>query len=227
MDAQRVTAPTVPVRWWSDGGFEAAWAASATFTTSAASAVSGADELRIVGVRGQGERKAARRAIRGALAAALAEVTGVPVAGIRVGGLPGEAPFASVSCGLRGERRVGVAISHDGELSVAAFRLDGGPVGIDVMQVIDVPDWEPVARDYLGPGCAAALGHVPAAARADAFARAWSEREAMLKCLGMPLAEWDPAETDRLGTCTCRAIALPAGYVGTVATATPTGTVTG
>jgi 4'-phosphopantetheinyl transferase len=120
-----------------------------------------------------------------------------------------------------------VAISHDGELSLAAFRLDSGPVGIDVMQVTDVPDWEAVARDYLGPDCAAALGHVPAAARADAFARAWSEREARLKCMGMPLAEWDAAETSRLAACTCRTIALPAGYVGTVATATPTGSVAG
>ena len=212
---------TMPVRWWVDGGFESPWPAVAPAPAS------GADGLRIVGVRGQGEREAARRAIRVALAAALAEVTGLPPAGIRIGGSPGEIPFASVSCGLTGERRVGVAISHDGELSVAAFLLDGGPVGIDVMQVTDVPDWEAVARDYLGPDCAAALGRVPAAARPDAFARAWSEREARLKCLGMPLAEWDAAETKRVSACACRAIALPAGYVGTVATATPLGTVAG
>lgn len=211
----------VPVWWWVDGVFETPRPAVAPASTSHA------DGLRIVGVRGQREREAARRAIRVALTAALAEVTGLPAAGIHIGGLPGEVPFASVSCGLVGERRVGVAISHDGELSVAAFRLDGSPVGIDVMQVTDVPDWEAVARDYLGPDCAAALGRVPAAARPDAFARAWSEREARLKCLGMPLAEWDAAETGRLGACVCRAIALPAGYVGTVATATPVDTVAG
>lgn len=211
----------VPVWWWVDGVFETPWPAFAS-----ASAL-GADDLRVVGVRGQGEREAARIAIRVALAAALAEATGLPVAGIRIGGSPGEIPFASVSCGSAGERGVGVAISHDGELSVAAFRLDGGPIGIDVMQVTDLPDWEAVARDYLGPDCAAALGRVQAAARPDAFARAWSEREARLKCLGMQLAEWDATEPSRLAACACRTIALPAGYVGTVATATPLGTVAG
>ena len=211
----------VLVRWWVDGGFETPWPVFAPAPASASSA----DGLRIVGVRGQGEREAARRAIRVALTAALADATGLPVAGIRIGGSPGEVPFASVSCGSSGERRFGVGISHDGALSVAAFRLDGGPVGIDVMQVTDVPDWEAVARDYLGPDCAAALGRVPAAARADAFARAWSEREARLKCLGMPLTEWDAAETSRLAACACRAIALPTGYVGTVATNAPAGIV--
>jgi len=212
---------TVPVRWWVDGGFKSPWPALALASAS------GADGLRVVGVRGQGEREAARLSIRIALTAALAEVTGLSTARIRISGASGEAPFASVSCGSLGARRIGVAISHDGELSVAAFRLDGGPVGIDVMQVTDVPDWEAVARDYLGPDCAAALGHAPAAARADAFARAWSEREARLKCLGMPLAEWDAAESSRLAACTCREIALPAGYVGMVATRTPAHIVAG
>ena len=211
----------VPVRWWVDGGFESPWPALAPALAP------GVDGLRVVGVRGQGEREAARLSIRIALTAALAEATGPSAAGIRIGGASGEAPFASVSCGSSYERRIGVAISHDGELSVAAFRLDGGPVGIDVMQVTDVPDWEAVARDYLGPECAAALGHVPAAARAEAFARAWSEREARLKCLGMPLAEWDAAESSRLAACTCREIAMPAGYVGMVATRTPAHIVAG
>jgi len=93
--------------------------------------------------------------------------------------------------------------------------------------VTDVPDWKAVARDYLGPDCATALGRVPVAARPEAFARAWSEREARLKCLGMPLAEWDATEPSRLAACACRTIALSAGYVGTVATATLLDTVAG
>jgi len=217
MDDVMDGAPTV--RWWTEGGFEGPWPAPAPAPSCAAAtaAMPGGDGLRIVGVRGLGEREAARRTIRVALVAALADVTGVSPARIRLGGSPGEAPFASVSCESNDERRIGLAISHDGAVSVAAFRLDGGAVGIDVMQVTDVPDWEAVARDYLGPERTAALGRVPPAARADAFARAWSEREARLKCIGMPLAEWNAAETSRLGACTCRAIALPAGYVGTVA----------
>jgi 4'-phosphopantetheinyl transferase len=98
-------------------------------------------------------------------------------------------------------------------------RLDGGAVGIDVMQITDVPDWEAVARDYLGPACAAALARVPAPARAAAFARAWSEREARLKCLGRQLAEWRADDDAHLATCRCLALAVPDGYVGTLALA--------
>lgn len=209
--ASAMAAP-LPVRWWSGDTFGLPWPA--------------ADTVRIVAVRGAADRDAARRTIREALSAALADVTNYSTADILVCGTPGEAPYALLG-GDPASHRVELAISHDGELSVAAFRLDGGPVGIDVMQVTDVPDWEAVARDYLGPDCAAALGHVPAAARAEAFARAWSEREARLKCLGMPLAEWDAAESSRLAGCTCREIALPAGYVGMVATRTPAHIVAG
>lgn len=198
------------VRWWADGGFDAPWPSA-----GADSAAAGA--VRIVGVRGQGDRVAARRAIRIALSAALAESTGLPVAAVRLEAEPGAAPFASVSCESGEARRIGLAISHDGEVSLGAFRLDGGPVGIDVMQVAEVPDWAAVARDYLGPACIEALASLPAGARAAAFARAWSEREARLKCLGLPLSEWDAGQALRLDACVCRTIAMPGGYAGTVA----------
>jgi 4'-phosphopantetheinyl transferase len=189
----------LPVRWWTDGAFAGAHAPALTH---------------VIGVRGQPDRASARRTIRAALVDALAQAGGLPAARIRLCGAPGEAPYA-----LLGARRIPLSISHDGDLSVAAFRLDGGAVGIDLMRVADIPDWQAVAHDYLGPACAAALARLPAAARAAAFARAWSEREARLKCRGRQLAEWRSGDDDRLASCPCIALAVPDGYVGALALA--------
>jgi 4'-phosphopantetheinyl transferase len=187
----------VPVRWWVDGVFVDAPSST---------------PVHVVGVRGQPDRATARRTIRAALVVALAQATGLPSERIALCGAPGEAPYAL----LDGARRLSLSISHDGDLSVAALRLDGG-VGIDVMQVTDVPDWEAVARDYLGPACAAALACVPGPARAAAFARAWSEREARLKCRGLPLGEWRAEDASLELACSCLSLALPDGYVGSLA----------
>ena len=183
----------LPVRWWDGGRF--------------ADAPASASSVHIVGVRRQPDRATARRTIRAALLAALAEASGIPSSSIRLGGAPGAAPWAL----LDDSRRVALSISHDGDLSVAALRLDGGAVGIDVMRVADVPDWQAVARDYLGPAAAATLAGMPA------FARAWSEREARLKCRGLALAEWGACDEALLAACACRSLVLPDGYMGTVA----------
>ena len=193
----------LPVRWWADDRFVDAPAAGM---------------VHVVGVRGQPDRATARRTIRSALLAALAEASGLPAPSIRLCGAPGEAPYALLDDGRRSDgRRILLSISHDGDVSVAALRLDGGFVGIDLMRVADIQDWQAVAHDYLGPACAAALARVPAPARAAAFARAWSEREARLKCLGMPLAEWRAGDEARLATCACRPLMVPADYVGSLA----------
>jgi 4'-phosphopantetheinyl transferase len=191
----------VSVRWWANGAFDAA-------------PVPAHAAARSVGVRGQPDRATARRTIRAALLADLAHATGLHLARIRLGGAPGEAPYALIDA-----TRIPIAISHDGDLSVAAWRPDGGRVGIDLMRVADVPDWQAVARDYLGPACAAALAGTPAQARPAAFARAWSAREARLKCLGLPLTEWRAEDDARLDTCRCLPLAVPEDYVGTLALA--------
>jgi len=185
--------PVLPVRWWVGGGFAAAPAAGSP--------------VRIVGVRGMPDRATARRTIRVALLAALAEASGQPASAIQLCGAPGEAPYALLGDG----RRSALSISHDGDLSVAALRLDGGPVGIDLMQITDIPDWQAVARDYLGPARAATLDDIPT------FARAWSEREARLKCRGLALAEWNASDESLLSACICLPLALADGYVGSVA----------
>ncbi|WP_141837317.1 4-phosphopantetheinyl transferase [Herbaspirillum sp. SJZ107] len=174
--------------------------------------------VRVIGVPGQPDRETARLRIRAALAAALAAHCGVGPDRIGLRSPEGAAPWATAALD-GGERRIALAISHDGELSVAAFRADGGAVGIDVSQVVPVPDWEPVARDYLGPAVAAQLAALPFAARDAGFARAWSEHEARLKCLGLQLDEWRAERAPVLQACRCFPLALPAGYVGYLAVA--------
>lgn len=180
--------------------------------------VAGPDGVYVLGVAGQPDRETARLRIRAALAAALATHCGVDPGRVALHSPEGAAPWAIAA--LDGaERRIALAISHDGELSVAAFRADGGAVGIDVSQIVSVPDWDAVARDYLGPAVAAQLAALPADARDAAFAQAWSEHEARLKCLGLQLDEWRAERAPALQACRCLPLALPDGYVGYLALA--------
>jgi 4'-phosphopantetheinyl transferase len=192
-------ATPVPVRWWSAGQ---------AFPP-------GLPDPVVVGVDGQTARETARRTIREALLSALSAMSGLPPARIALHAAPGEAPFALLD-EAGAARRVALSISHDGALSLAAIGL-AGAVGIDVTRIVEFPDWEALARDYLGPSIAAHLSSLPAAERPPAFARAWSEREARLKCLGIQLAEWDVELERQLEACRCLALDLPEAYVGWLA----------
>jgi 4'-phosphopantetheinyl transferase len=101
---------------------------------------------------------------------------------------------------------IGCSFSHDAGYALAAFNLQG-PIGADLMQVQDIPDWQAVARDYLGPVVAAAL---QSAAARRAFTQAWTQREAALKCHAQQISEW---QADLPGQSI--ALALPvAGLLG-------------
>jgi 4'-phosphopantetheinyl transferase len=171
----------------------------------------------VIGIQAQEAREAARRAIREAIVAELALFTKLPSQRIALHTPEGQVPYALLDT-PDGQRRAHLAISHDGALSLAAISLQG-PVGIDVTLVMDIPDWEPVARDYLGPAVTAALAALPAGERTRAFALAWSEREARLKYLGRELVEWSKDGDRPLAACCCRPLALPEGYAGVLALA--------
>jgi 4'-phosphopantetheinyl transferase len=171
--------------------------------------------LALLGVRGQSDREAARLRIRAVLTAALADHFGIDAGRIALHSPQGVAPWAVVALDA-GEQRVALSISHDGDISVAAYCLSGA-VGIDVMSIVPVPDWRAVARDYLGPEAARKLAARSDGERDAAFAHAWSEHEARLKCLGLQLAEWCEERIVALQACRCLSLALPDGYVGYVA----------
>jgi 4'-phosphopantetheinyl transferase len=170
------------------------------------------DDAIVIGIQGPAGREAARLAIREAIVAELAAMTGLPPQRIALHAEPGEVPYALLDAPGR-QRRAWLAISHDGALSVAAISLRGA-VGIDVTCVLDIPDWQPLARDYLGPEVTALLAALPAPARPGALARAWSEREARLKYLGRELVEWSAEDERALGACRCLTLLLPEGYAG-------------
>lgn len=169
----------------------------------------------IIGVRGQSDRETARLRIRAALAAALAAHCGIDAGRIELCSPQGVAPWAVVALDS-GQQRIPLAISHDGDISVAAYSFNGA-VGIDVTSILPVPDWQPVARDYLGRATADALAAQPDGGRDAAFAHAWSEHEARLKCLGLQLDEWCDELAPALRACRCFPLSLPDGYVGYLA----------
>ena len=178
-----------------------------------------AEGVTVIGIADQPDRETARGTIRAALRTALAAHWALDEDMVELQSPPGEAPWALVR--LAGApRRVPLAISHDGDLSVGAFAA-GNAVGIDVSQVVPVPDWEAVARDYLGPDTVQALGALTPAQRDAAFARAWSEHEARLKYVGQQLDEWSAEQAAGLRGCRCLELAVPDGYVGFLALAAP------
>lgn len=150
-------------------------------------------------------REAVRRIVRQALAQRLAGLldTGVEELGSLIGP-PGQAPRLAAPWS-----RVGLSLSHEPGLSLAAVRLHG-PVGIDLVRLgAALPELARLSRDYLGPATAAMLAARPEAERQTAFAAAWTTHEARLKCLGLALDEWSPALARRLAHCRAAPLTLP------------------
>lgn len=155
-------------------------------------------------------RDAARRRIRLAAREALSAVLRIPVEDISIPSRPGEPP--SILLAGRSSA-IGISFSHDGIHSLAAVNLQG-PIGADIMRVQDIPDWQAVARDYLGPATATRLQALPASERPQAFALAWTANEARLKLEARHLTEWQPSATEAQ----TQSLILPAGMAGTLAT---------
>lgn len=162
-------------------------------------------------------RDEARRLVRQALREHLPAWLGTDAVDLIT--TPGQAP-----CLAPPHQGVGVSIAHEAGLSLVALHRHG-PVGVDLMHPIDMPDALDVARDHLGPevaqALAKALANRPATEHAKAFALAWTAHEARLKCLGLPLQEWQ-AEMDKvLQTCQVQPLALPHGLEGHLAWCAP------
>ncbi|NBF05051.1 hypothetical protein GV819_22450 [Pseudomonas sp. Fl5BN2] len=153
-------------------------------------------------------RTRARKEIRLALREALSQSLGIATESIHIHSPPGQA----LQLSLPGWGLAGLSISHEQGLSLAAVHLYGA-VGVDLMQVEEIPDWQLVAQDYLGPSVTGQLLELTEDLRPPAFAQAWSEREATLKCAGLPLTEWFPLHPPAYR---CFALDLPDDWVGTL-----------
>ncbi|PPS23463.1 phosphopantetheinyl transferase [Pseudomonas amygdali pv. morsprunorum] len=130
-------------------------------------------------------RDEVRNRIRACVRTAVEQWLELPSEAITFISAPGLAPRLMID----GLPEPGFSISHEAGFSLAAVNLNGA-VGVDLMQVQPVPDWQVVARDYLGPDVGARLRDVSETMRPVAFARAWCEREAFLKLHGRELGEW-------------------------------------
>ena len=168
-------------------------------------------------------RTRARWAIRSALQELLATFWQRPVASI------GFTTATGQSIALHSPAvSVGLSISHAPGCSVAAVHLRRA-VGIDVMQVAaaldanqqPIPDWDAVARDYLGPVVHALLLRIAPAERAQALAQAWCQMEAQLKCQGRGLEEWSISQGPASSQCAVSALtwseSLHGVYCGAIA----------
>ncbi len=97
--------------------------------------------------------------------------------------------------------------------------LRGGWIGVDVMRAELVAEANDVARHYLGPAAMASLQQ--STDPTLAFAVAWTELEAQLKCLRLELVERPAGQTLAATPCTLDSIFLPERLVVTVATHSP------
>lgn len=170
-------------------------------------ALAAPDGVLVIGIEGDGDRPRARVRIREAIHDALLNLTGEAVT------LHGETGAPPWALGANG-RRIGLSISHEGALSIAAINLHGA-VGVDMLHTQLPADALAVTLDYLGPAAAQALAAAPPEQRPTVFAAAWSGHEARLKCLGIDLGEWD--DNPLLAACRVASVELPQGLIGTLA----------
>lgn len=166
------------------------------------------DGVLVVGIVPPPSRMEARAHLRQAVREAAAQWLQLNIEAISVESTPGAPPRL-----LLAGRAAGLSLTHDDGMSLAAIGLHG-PVGIDVMRVQDIADWFNLARDYLGPQVVDELAASPAEQRPLALAQAWTAREAVLKCAGLPLMEWDGMVLNYK----VQHIALQDGFVAMLAT---------
>ena len=161
------------------------------------------------------DRELARQRIRNVLHNVLGQFLKQPAASIALVSQPGH----GISLDFHGAQLC-ISVSHMPGLSVAAISRRSA-IGIDVMPVVDMPDWAQVTLDYLGPVEAALLRFLSPARRPAAFAQAWTRHEACLKCFGLELTEWTPALASRLASCQVMPLRLSDDCCGTIAIAEP------
>ena len=115
-------------------------------------------------------------------------------------------------------QNIGLSISHESGLSLAAINMNG-KVGVDLIDIKSIPnsnEIDTLALEYLGAEVAEYLSHLSVEEQSRAFAQAWTEFEARLKCQEKSLTEWTPSSALQLNTLAIRSLNMPESYIGTV-----------
>jgi 4'-phosphopantetheinyl transferase len=81
------------------------------------------------------------------------------------------------------------SLSHSANCCMVAVR-SGGPVGIDVEQVRDLPNSADIANRMFTRAESALIGRLAGADRREAFFALWTAKEAVVKTLGRSLADY-------------------------------------
>ena len=116
-------------------------------------------------------------------------------------------------------QEVFISVSHEPGLSLAAISQKQQP-GIDLMAIKQMDDWLDVAGIYFSPQQIAALQQAQDGERATLFAQYWTMMEARFKCAGIAMTEYDDRVQQQMASvlkdAQIYALALPAGYIGTL-----------
>ena len=165
-------------------------------------------------VTGQ-SRQAARQELRTVLRRILAAWTDLS---------PGQLPLCETAHGPIWLGRLG---GHDLDINLSYAEREGwigliraGRIGVDAMQIQQIPEAEEVARHFLG---GVSLANIQQSSDpAMAFAEAWTELEARLKCLKQELNEWQVTREFATDGCAVQTIISPDRLMVTVASVTKT-----
>lgn len=115
-------------------------------------------------------------------------------------------------------QNIGLSISHESGLSLAAINMNGR-VGVDLIHIKSIPNSNEIdilALEYLGAEVAEYISNLPIEQQSHAFAQAWTEFEAGMKCQEKSLTEWIPSSALQRNTLAVRSLSLPENYSGTV-----------
>ncbi len=170
---------------------------------------------------------------RGALRHILSDHAGVAPSEIRFTYEDRGKPHLITSHGGDG---IGFNVSHSRDISVFAI-AHGRPVGIDVEQIRNDYDHDPIAERWFSSRENELLGQLPEKDQTAGFFAVWSRKEALVKALGTGISHrlssfsvsvsptqpaailetaWDPSQIDAWSI---HDIPLPQGYSGAVVAA--------
>jgi 4'-phosphopantetheinyl transferase len=90
-------------------------------------------------------------------------------------------------------------VSHSSELALIAV-CRGHELGVDVERVRPISEADRIVASFFSPAEQAEFGSLATAARAEAFFRGWTRKEAILKGLGIGLAGLAAQYETRFGT---------------------------
>lgn len=154
-------------------------------------------------------RPAARHALRAVLRQVLAAWSGLPPEQLPLA----ETPRGPVWQGQLGGEPLDISLSYSASEGWIGL-IRGGWIGVDVMSAEPFAELDSVSRRFLDPAAAAAIRG--AADPALAFATAWTEREARLKCLKRALVEWTATQAQAEAECSCHKLVFGVHLAGAV-----------